>query len=297
MMKLNRLIKVGCLNSPLACFFLLFSSMGYGGQFCLLAAENYYEQLYCEVKAQGQGKRLPSFYDFQKNNEQTQAFLLKRPAAKLGIQVVLPQVKQFVYRDQKPVSEKRVGQTIVDNDTHIGESVITDHFDSKVGQIAIEASPFDRCVFKAKTIECAGVSYNLVGNLSNNKLSKGVLDRKNKMNIPAYQGKPGDRRAVSEYLGEAYEQYISKMLEIGLGGSTFSYNKFVYFYYDVSDKGIDFSQRFETMFGYLKQDKQNLAVSERLPERIHVKKERCDWLRKKTVVCDGGQKNYVYQRY
>jgi len=93
------------------------------------------------------------------------------------------------------------------------------------------------------------VNYGLVGNLSNKKLSKGVLERKNKMNIPGYQGKPDDRQALAEYLAKAYDQYILKMLEIGLGGSTFTYNKFVYLYYDVSEKGIDFSQRFETMFG------------------------------------------------
>ncbi|MEH6529416.1 MAG: hypothetical protein V7718_05685, partial [Porticoccus sp.] len=58
--------------------------------FCLLLAENYYEQLYCEVKAMGQGRRLPSLLDFRRNNELTQAMLLKRPAAKVGIEVVLP---------------------------------------------------------------------------------------------------------------------------------------------------------------------------------------------------------------
>jgi hypothetical protein len=141
------------------------------------------------------------------------------------------------------------------------------------------------------------VSYGLIGNLSNKRLSKGVLERKNKMDIPVYQGKSDDRQALAEYLAEAYDQYILKMLEIGLGGSTFTYNKFVYLYYDVSEKGIDFSQRFETMFGYLKQDKKTLAVSEKLPETAYLKKERCDWLRKKMVVCDGGQKNYVFQRY
>jgi hypothetical protein len=117
------------------------------------------------------------------------------------------------------------------------------------------------------------------------------------MNIPGYPGKSDDGQALAGYLAKAYDQYILKMLEIGLGGSTFTYNKFVYLYYDVSEKGIDFSQRFETMFGYLKQDKKNLAVSEKLPETVYLKKERCDWLRKKTVVCDGGQKNYVFQRY
>lgn len=280
-------------------FFLLFSGSGHAGEFCLLAAENYYEQLYCEVKAQGQGKRLPSFYDFQKNNEQTQAFLLKRPAARLGIQVVLPKPAQSTVHDQKTVSAARLEENLVASRSGIKSSNSSDsdidHSDS--GEVNTKVSPFDGCVFKSRKIQCGGESYNLIGNLSNNKLSQGVLEGKNKMNIPEYEGVFGDRYALSEYLAEAYNQYIFKMLEIGLGGSTFSYNKFVYLYYDVSDKEIDFSQRFETMFGYLKQDKQNLAVSEKLPENVRFKKERCDWLRKKTVVCDGGQKNYVYRQY
>jgi len=265
-------------------FFLLLSSTSHGGDFCLLAAENYYEQLYCEVKAQGQGKRLPSFYDFQKNNEQTQAFLLKRPAARLGIQVVLPKPQRSTYRVQKPVSVTRAKEALVASSSGSGE-------------VEAKSNPFAECIFHPRKIQCAGVSYNLIGNLSNNKLSQEVLEGKNKINIPYFEGEIGDQRALSEYLSKAYGQYIFKMLEIGLGGSTFSYNKFVYLYYDVSDKGIDFSQRFETMFGYLKQDKQNLAVSEKLPKNVYFKKERCDWLRKKMVVCDGGQKNYIYQRY
>lgn len=280
--------KRGSLKKRYFFFFLLFSSASHGGEFCLLAAENYYEQLYCEVKAQGQGKRLPSFYDFKKNNEQTQAFLLKRPAARLGIQVVL----------SKPVQSKLHDQKLV-NITPLEKSLAADSSNSsRLGSNSgAKVNPFDRCIFKAREIQCGGVSYNLVGNLSNTKLSQGVLERANKMNIPDYKGELGDQRALLEYLSEAYDQYIFKMLEIGLGGSTFSYNKFVYLYYDVSGKGIDFSQRFETMFGYLKKDKQNLAVSEKLPEGIRFKKERCDWLRKKTVVCDGGQKNYVYRQY
>lgn len=296
-MTVKGLFKVGELNSKLklCCFLLLFSSASYGGQFCLLAAENYYEQLYCEVKAQGQGKRLPSFYDFQNNNEQTQAFLLKRPAAKLGIQVVLPKLKT------EPKSRpKRKPQYSTPRDSIIADQKPVDNRGSEkfpVGGTS-QVNPFDHCIFQPREIQCAGISYKLVGNVSNRKLSKGVLDQSNKMNIPRYRIASSDSEAVAEYLGSAYEQYISKMLEIGLGGSTFSYAKFVYLYEDVSGKGIDFSQRFETMFGYLKKDKQNLAVSEKLPDSTYVKKERCDWLKTKVIVCDGGkgggQKNYVY---
>ena len=274
----------------LGCLLLLVPVSGYSGEFCLLMAENYYEQLYCEVKAQGKGKRLPSFYDFQKNNEVTQAFLLKRPAAKLGIDVVQP--KRISKLERTPKLE----------DTPNPEQPSRSYSYANTVQTAAPmegmsgGDTLDQCVFKSKDIICAGVRYQLMGNLANKKLAQGVLERSNRMNIPVYLGEPGDKAALGHYLSQAYGQYVEKMLEIGLGGSTFSYAKFVYLYQDVTDKNIDFSGRFETMFGYLKQDKQQLAVSEKLPNNVHISKEYCGWSGDKTVVCDGGQKNYLYRR-
>ena len=54
---------------------------------CFVHAETYYEQIYCEIKEQGKGKALPAFVDFRKNNEVTQALLLKRDAAALHIYI------------------------------------------------------------------------------------------------------------------------------------------------------------------------------------------------------------------
>jgi len=288
-------------SKGLACLFLLLPISGYSGEFCLLMVENYYEQLYCEIKAQGKGKRLPSFYDFQKNNEVTQAFLLKRPAAKLGIDVVSPrrvpakseQLNQSV-QATKPVQLKR-------SHSQVKELPSTSVATNKLQKV----EPTDemsrdnilgQCVFQAREILCDGVEYQLMGNLANKKLEQGVLERSNRMNIPVYGGEPNNQAALGYYLTHAYGQYIEKMLEIGLGGSTFSYAKFVYLYQDVTTKNIDFSGRFETMFGYLKQDKQQLAVSEKLPKNVHVTKEHCGRLAEKTVVCDGGQKNYLFRR-
>lgn len=265
------------------CLLLLVPVSGYSGGFCLLQAENYYEQIYCEIKAQGKGKRLPSLYDFQKNNEVTQAFLLKRPAAKLGIDVVQPKRTSTLEHTPKQQPNRSYSHANTVQTAAPIEGMSRDN-------------TLDQCVFKSKEILCAGVRYQLMGNLANKKLVQGVLKHSNRMNIPVYVGEPGDQVALGRYLSHAYGQYVEKMLEIGLGGSTFSYAKFIYLYQDVTDKNIDFSGRFETMFGYLKQDKQQLAVSEKLPNNVHVSKEYCGWSGEKTVVCDGGQKNYLYRR-
>lgn len=271
-------------SKVLGCLLLLVPVSGYSGGFCLLLAENYYEQLYCEIKSQGKGKRLPSFYDFQKNNEVTQAFLLKRPAAKLGIDVAQP--KRTTKLERTPNSKQPNHSYSYANTVQKAKPIEGISRDNTL----------DQCVFKSREILCAGVRYQLMGNLANKKLVQGVLEHSNRMNIPVYVGEPGDQAALGRYLSQAYGQYVEKMLEIGLGGSTFSYAKFVYLYQDVTDKNIDFSGRFETMFGYLKQDKQQLAVSEKLPDKVHVSKEYCGWSGDKTVVCDGGQKNYLYRR-
>ncbi len=239
-------------------------------KFCLLLAENYYEQLYCEIKAMGEGARLPSFRDFRLNPEMTQALLLKRPAAKLGVAVSLPREQQ--------VKKKSVPKTLLATpDLGVGQGV---------GQ----------CQFQPLSIQCGSDYFYLVGNQSNSKLAEGALDVASRMDIPVYRGSLGDAERLGLYLARAYRQYIEKMLEIGLGGSTFSYAKFVFLFHDVTEKGIDFSQRFETMFGYLKQDKQRLSVNENLPQRVQLKQERCDRLGDQWVVCDAGRKNYLYSR-
>ena len=269
--------------------FLIFPMLGDAGEFCLSLAENYYEQLYCEVKAQGEGKRLPSFYEFQKNNEITQALLLKRPAAKLGVQVALP---SSVQSKIKPFSEPDTVSYAV-----MGEGGGSHHVNT--GELKHEKfGPYDlnKCLFEATHIVCRGERYQLMANKANTKLSRGALTRDNRMAIPVYQGLVGDRKALGRYLSTAYQQYIQKMLEIGLGGSTFSYAKFVFLFHDVTTKGIDFSQRFETMFGFLKQDKQHLAVNEQLAKNVPLVKKQCDWLAETLVVCDAGRKNYIYQR-
>src|SRR6478735_9538922 len=62
----------------------------YADQFCFALAETYYEQVYCQLQAKAQTKGLPAFNQFQKNTESVQASLLKRPAERNGIKLLLP---------------------------------------------------------------------------------------------------------------------------------------------------------------------------------------------------------------
>ena len=252
---------------------LVLSFSAHAEKFCLLLAENYYEQLYCEVKAMGKGASLPSFLDFRRNNEMTQALLLKRPAAHIGVEVVMP--------------KKENSSKIIQPETRYAKA------QEKSGTGSVRG--LRQCSFHAQSIRCDGNSYHLVGNQANSKLIQGALGGANKMDIPVFTGLGSDKSAIGHYLTRAYRQYIRKMLEIGLGGSTFSYAKFVFLFHDVTAKGIDFSQRFETMFLFLKQDKQSIAVSETLPASVVLAGEQCDKLDDSLVVCDAGRKNYLYR--
>ena len=274
-------------SKGLVCLLLLVPTSGYSGGFCLLMAENYYEQLYCEIKAQGKGKRLPSFYDFQKNNEVTQAFLLKRPGAKLGIDVV--QLKRTSKSEQPnrsyfhPQAKELPSIAVAAHTLQTAAPVEGISRENTLGQ----------CVFKSREIFCAGVRYQLMGNLANKKLVQGVLEHSNRMNIPVYVGEPSDQVALERYLSHAYGQYIEKMLEIGLGGSTFSYAKFVYLYKDVTDKNINFSGRFETMYRYLKKDKRRMAVPSKSQAPTQLQSQDCYPL-KKLLVCSFDGANWLF---
>lgn len=236
---------------------------GWADEACLLLAETYYEQIFCELKALGQGGKLPAFYDFRRNDEMTQALLLKRPAAKVGVGLAMP-VRQ---KTEMPAPQK------------------AEQFMSTVQDGA--------CRLEGISLHCSDSHYRLVANKGNDQLPPGVLGDANRMGIPDQPGRMNGGQQL-DYLRLSYRQYLSKMLEIGLGGSTFSFRKFVYLYEDVTSRGLDFRQRFETMFGFLKKDKRNMSVSERLPDIGNLKAASCEPLDEGLAVCDGGYKNLVF---
>ena len=233
--------------------------------FCFAQAENYYEQIYCEVRAKGQGARLPSFNDFKQNPPLTQALLLKQPARKAGIQLAMPPSKKSPRRASKAVAVR-----------------------------AASASWAKDCVFKTTQIQCGSQHFSLTGNRRNSRLQAGALGADNKLGMAGFTGDIAQREQVSRYLSTSYRLYINKMLEIGLGGATMSYAKFAYIFDDLAGKGVDFAGRFETMFEFLKRDKRAIAVSEggRVAEGVSL--QDCDRLSQRLIVCTGNRVNHIY---
>lgn len=253
------------------------------GNFCFAMASTYYEQLYCEVSAKGEGANLPAFYQFKNNNEQTQALLLKRPAARIGVEVkspVRPRPQPVISLESaapatvvRPAATQQVAATQPSKPSHS------------------EQSP---CTLASTSITCGNIRFNLLTNRHNRHLPKGVLDGDNQMNLPSFQGNVQREADVRPYLYTAYTQYLDAMQRIGLGGVTTSFGKFSYLFYDYHERGIGFEQRFETLYHYLKKDKASLPVSESPADTQSLSLAACAPLQNRYMVCEHGNRNLVF---
>jgi len=262
----------------------LFAGHAQAQSFCFASAGSYYEQVYCELQARGEAKNLPPFYQFKRNDARTQALLLKRPASRIGIDLPMPKAavasrpsptKPAAPSTIKPAQKPPVASALVTESSSASRSV-------------------SGCQLKGEELRCGEQRFVLVGNRRNQRLAQGVLDADNRMAIPAYDGDINDQSAVDAYLARAYRQYIEKMHEIGLGGVTMTYGKFHFLFFDLQEKGLDFSQRFETMYGFLKKDKATMGVSETVSADAELTAGDCDALADHLWVCSRAGRNYLY---
>ena len=260
-------------------------------QFCFALAESYYEQVYCQLQAKAQTKNLPSFNQFKKNNEQVQFSLLKRPAERNAIKLPMPTkigpakttveimpAAPAVKKNPAPYAVQTRAMPAGKPETKIQSTNPKQATDSNSG-----------CEIIGNQLSCPTGNFTLLGNKANHRLAATALSAENKMGLPSYQ-----QGALNQYLTQAYRQYITKMDEIGLGGVTMTYRKFAYLYSYLHSKGLDFSQRFETMYGFLKKDKATMGVSEstRVPQGLAA--DDCSALDERFYVCDLQGRNYIF---
>lgn len=252
----------------------------------MLAAESYYQQLYCEVIAGGGRGTLPSFADFKRNTPTVQALLLKRPAKRLGIEVALPRRDRQarIAVDPAPAPPSRPPRTAE-----------TRPPSGAAAPASRAATGLPACRLEGVTITCDTARYALVGNQTNQHLRPGALDDNNRMDLPVFAGNLAAAASVNDYLYRAYQRYVEKMLEIGLGGATMNYGKFAYLFKDLSEKGVDFAGRFETMYRFLKKDKAQLGVSSQVRADAQLTLADCGALGERIIVCGKSGRNYVYR--
>jgi len=263
---------------------------------CFVYAETYYEQIYCEIKGKGKGKALPAFVDFKKNDEITQALLLKRDAAALHISIKLP--KRHASKKDLASPTTKPKQKIAPSNQHTFNSKESSKTNlqtkSQTNQSLSSSSNSTSCSFMGNLITCNALKFYQIGNKTNSSLKQGALERQNKIGLTPFIGKQAQQSKIDRYLYQSYVRYIEKMLEIGLGGVTMSFTKFAYLFNDLLEKKVDFASRFETMYSFLKKDKQQLAVSEKITPAKHLTIDDCFKLTKHIYICDNRARNYVY---
>lgn len=266
-------------HSRCSIFILLLLGCGAkADSFCFAFAETYYEQVYCQLQAKAQIKNLPPFYQFKKNNEPVQYSLLKRPAERNAIKLAPP---------AKTVAATPLVREVGVTSSAINEPDVVHPRNIKSNSLP-SAQAQSSCRVVGRQIHCAGSVYELLGNKANHRLSAQALDTQNTMALP----KVGIGAAS---LISAYEKYIAKMCEIGLCGVTMTYAKFSYLYQDLQSKGLDFTQRFEIMFGFLKKDKAAMAVSESISIPAALSMDDCSELGSRYFICDHERRNYIFQ--
>lgn len=233
---------------------------------CFNFAETYYQQVYCEIRASGKGSGLPSFADFRRNEEQMQALLLKPFSRRAGIELKMPT------RSRAAVHVVRSPQ-----------------------QAREQQAPAVDCRADGIRLTCADSRWQLVVNQPNDALPDGALAEDQRMALRPFQGDQSQGDVVNRYLLESYHHYLEKMMAIGLGGSTLSFGKFAYLFDDLAGKGVDFPERFEVMYKYLKSDKRRLNVPVRSALPSAFDPGKCFGL-KNLLVCQAGRTNLVFSR-
>lgn len=278
----------------------VFATNSHAQSFCFLSASTYYEQIYCELQAKGETRGLPPFHQFKRNDETIQAVLLKRPAARARITLALPKkpnLASTAQSDKAAVTSRDTAlQPTLPKQLHL-ETPASTHNN-------VSASPNQNtglaeynlaaCELNKTVIDCGVKQFYLIANQANHRLAKDALTDTNTMSLPSYAGTLEDTSSVNRYLAQAYRQYVEKMHAIGLAGATMTYGKFVFLFYDLQEKQLDFSQRFEIMYGFLKQDKRTMAVSERVVVNAELQLSDCDYLSDDFLVCAHAGRNFLY---
>lgn len=252
---------------------------------CLASARTDLERLYCEVVSRGEGAGLPSSTDFKRNDSRVQALLLKRPAARLGLQLPDSDSAQLANPSAKPQTSPGPGR--VSPATPKPDPITPPTDPAPSGRLA-------DCRLQGESITCPDQRFILATNQPNEALKPGVLDEVNRLGLVPFLGDRNDEEAVRRYLSDAYDIYIPKMLAIGLGGTTMSFTAFHNAFHTMEGNGVDFAVRMEQTYQLLKRDKKTLAVKARYHDKLPGSIELCTGINPDVIVCDNVGTNWVY---
>lgn len=254
--------------------------------FCPDSATNPYESAYCKIAAEHANIPLPSERDFQANNPKVQYLLIKRHAKKAGIALSKPQS----LNKAKPKPRSRVVKTNPPPSPSQSKSqpVINTTITSSAVAIPFETiSP--RCQRHNTRITCNDLRYQLQRGRSIAQITDTALASNNQLLFPTYQG-----QSKSSYLKQTYALYLEKMRSIGLDSKTMTFSKFASAFENYDALQGQFSERFSTMFDYLKRDRRNAPGHPGGSAPQNIAKAQCYQVQQSMVVCDEKGSNYLF---
>lgn len=244
------------------------------------AAESELERLYCQVVEEGGGAGLPSPTDFRRNDPSVQALLLRRPAQRLGLEV--PDVSGTSIKPQQQRAAPEPASAEPDDPDRDSQPEPQSR-----GRLA-------DCRLEGQRITCPQGRFDLAANLPNSQLKEGVLEPENRLGLDSFRGNRNDEEAVRQYLSDAYDQYIPKMVDLGLGANTMSFTAFHNAFHTMENAGVDFARRMEQTFTLLKQDKKTLGVKARYHDELPQDLSLCTVINAELIVCDNVGTNWVF---
>lgn len=240
---------------------------------CMKAATTELEQLYCKVVSEGQGAGLPSPTDFKRNDPGVQALLLRRPAQRLGLKI--PDATGTSAKPQQPQAAP------------VPVPAEPESEPQPTGRLA-------ECSLTGSRITCPQGRFDLVANRPNRELADSALESGNRLGLSSFEGNRNDEDAVRRYLSSAYDRYIPKMVDIGLGANTMSFTAFHNAFHTMEDAGVDFARRMERTFSLLKQDRKTLGVKARYHDELPDDLSLCSVINRDIIVCDNVGVNWVF---
>lgn len=271
---------------------------------CERVARTDYERAYCQIQAAGEGRGLPRFEDFRRNDPQVQALLLRRPAARAGIE--LPALAQTGRGTEQPDPGSAVADPARERNAptaglpHRQQEPVRAQNSGITTTEPASSREFPQglsgCRLAGDSIRCGATAYGLLPNRPRSELAAGALEDSNTMGLPPFRGdgqSEGDRLS---YTSAVYEQYVRKMLEIGLAGLTLSYTEFHRSFERHREEGVDFAGRMDAMYRLLKEDRRTRPVQARLHNRRPDSVTDCMPLGQDLIVCDNVRTNWVFQR-
>lgn len=297
------------------CGFLVIASISVSvrAEPCDPAPGNQYEKIFCQLKRSGRGQELSTLHDFRKNPPLTQAFLLKKPAERAGITLRIPERHNTETVDRqadlllkttgsnasaitappRPTADpKALAKTVVSvapvapGQPETGKKILP----------VEKTNPLESCVLRDFALQCEHGMFRLVTNRANQHLEEGMLSEGHRLGLPVFQGKASDREALEQYWQQAYSRYLAGMMEIGLGASTLSYSKFVHLYNHLVSQQLNFAERFETMYHFLKLDKSSIGVSTRPVIAEGFTTRYCSELSPELLACEYQRDNYIFTK-